>query len=72
MGTKEQEILKQIGKELATLRVQKGISQEALAHTAGLHRAYVGKVERGEKNLTIKTLLKITSALEVTVEVKFL
>lgn len=43
-----------------------GLSQEALAVEAGLDRAYVGKIERGEKNITVAKLLQLSDALEVS------
>lgn len=45
------------------LRLAKGISQEALADLAGLHRTYVGAVERGERNITLINANRIAEAL---------
>ncbi|MBZ9815768.1 helix-turn-helix domain-containing protein [Mesorhizobium sp. CA7] len=50
---------------LRRLRVERGISQDDLALTAGVERAYVGYLERGARNPTIITLEKIATALEV-------
>ncbi len=55
-----------IGREIARIRAERGISQERLAECAGVHRNYVGLVERGERNPTLKTLLAITGALELS------
>ena len=50
-----------------TLRKEKGLSQEELANSCGLHRTYIGSVERGERNVTLSTLEVLSEALEVTV-----
>jgi transcriptional regulator with XRE-family HTH domain len=47
------------------LRLAKGLSQEALADLAGLHRTYVGAVERGERNITLLNANRIAEALGV-------
>jgi transcriptional regulator with XRE-family HTH domain len=47
------------------LRLAKGLSQEALADLAGLHRTYVGAVERGERNITLINANRIAEALGV-------
>ncbi len=54
-----------VGKRLRHYRTSAGYSQEKLAERAGLHPTYIGQVERGEKNLTIESLEKITRALDI-------
>lgn len=46
-------------------RLKKGYSQEELGYRSGLHRTYIGAVERGEKNLTVDTLEKIATGLGI-------
>lgn len=60
-------ILQAFGNHLRTLRVQKELSQERLAELAGLHRTYLGGVERGERNPTLLTLAKIAKALDISI-----
>ncbi len=59
------DIAKTVGKRLRGYRTSIGFSQEKLAEKAGLHPTYIGQVERGEKNLTIESLEKITKALDI-------
>ena len=54
------------GKKVRKERLQRGLSQEKLAEKAGLHRTYIGMIERGEKNITILNIIKIAKALEIT------
>jgi transcriptional regulator with XRE-family HTH domain len=58
--------LVKLGEKVRELRDRKGISQEELAHLAGLDRTYVGGVERGERNPTILSSLKVSGALGVS------
>ena len=55
-----------LGLAIKRLRHQKEISQEQLADLAGLHRTYMGGLERGEKNPTLTTILKVCNAFDIT------
>ncbi len=61
------EINKQIGTRIRKYRLAKGLSQEELAFESDLHRAYIGQIERGEKNIGVQNLQKIATALKVKV-----
>jgi transcriptional regulator with XRE-family HTH domain len=52
-------------RKLKEFRVQKGFSQEELADIAGLHRTYVGSVERGERNISIDNMERLADALDL-------
>ncbi|UCC32789.1 MAG: helix-turn-helix transcriptional regulator [Phycisphaerales bacterium] len=58
--------LVRLGANLRKVREAKGWSQEELAFQCGIHRTYVGSVERGEYNVTILTLRKFTKALGIS------
>lgn len=60
-----------VGREIARIRAARGISQERLAELASLHRNYVGLVERGERNPTLKTLIAVAEALDVSLAEMF-
>ena len=56
-------ILKTFGEKIKMERLKQGLSQEELAHRAGVHRTYIGLVERAEKNITLINIEKISNAL---------
>ncbi len=55
-----------IGRNVRKIREKKGFTQEKLALDAGLNRAYIGYIERGERNPSTDTLVKIAKALKVS------
>lgn len=55
--------LRDLGARLRALRIEAGLSQEDLAYRSGLHRNYIGGIERGERNVGIKAILAICRAL---------
>lgn len=62
-----EELVRLLAANLRALRHAKGLSQEELASACGLHRTYVGSVERRERNVTLSTLETLAEALGVTV-----
>ncbi len=54
-----------VGENLRRLRTDRGLSQEAFADQLGYHRTYVGGVERGERNLTLRTVERLAAVLGV-------
>jgi transcriptional regulator with XRE-family HTH domain len=58
-------VLRNLGDAIRRSRAARGLSQEALAVDAGLDRSYVGGIERGEHNITVMNLKKISVALGV-------
>ena len=59
-------VLEKFGAHLRELRLNKGYSQEEFSRLCGLHRTYIGMIERGEKNVTLKNLQKIAKGLGVS------
>lgn len=60
----EQQQLLLLGEAIRQLRKQKQLSQEALAFAAQIDRSHMGKIERGERNVTLLSVIKIANALE--------
>jgi len=63
---------KQFGERVRKLRLERKLSQEGLAFKAGLHRTYLGAIERGERNLSLRNIAAIAKALGVTLPQLFL
>lgn len=61
------EILIQFGNRVKELRKAQNMSQEDLADAAGLHRTYIGMIERAEKNITLVNIEKIAKALDTPI-----
>jgi transcriptional regulator with XRE-family HTH domain len=53
------------GKRLRDVRERRGLSQEALAGLAGLHRTYVSSIERGQRNVGLDNVIRLAAALDV-------
>lgn len=64
-------ILVLFGRNVQNHRKALGLSQEQLADRAGVHRTYIGMIERAEKNITLVNIEKIAKALEVDIKVLF-
>ena len=63
----KQIILIEFGDKVREFRKEKGYSQEELAYRSGLHRTYIGMIERAEKNITLINIEKIANALEMNI-----
>ncbi len=61
-------VLVSFGQRVQKARKKMGLSQEQLAEKAGLHRTYIGMIERAEKNITLCSIERIANALEVSIQ----
>ena len=61
----EGELQRRIGRNLRAHRVARGISQEAFAEVLRFHRTYMGGIERGERNLTLRSLERIADRVGI-------
>ena len=57
-----------IGERIASLRKAKKLSQQKFSYEADIERSYLTHVEKGRKNISIETLLKITNALKISIQ----
>ena len=61
-------ILKAFGQRVQELRKERNLSQEQLADLAGVHRTYIGMIERAEKNITLCNIERIAKALKLDIK----
>lgn len=59
-------ILEKFGQKIRDERHKQGLSQEELASKAGVHRTYIGMIERAEKNITLENIEKLALALKIS------
>lgn len=62
----KKDVLVKFGKQVRRIRLEQNLSQEELADKAGVHRTYIGMIERAEKNITLENIEKIARALKVS------
>jgi transcriptional regulator with XRE-family HTH domain len=65
------DIKKRFGNRVKTIRLEKGLSQETLAHQAEIDRTYLPGIEKGERNVSITIIEKIAKALNVKISTLF-
>jgi len=63
----KREVLMKFGKRVREERTKLGLSQEKLASRAGVHRTYIGMIERAEKNITLENIQKVCKALNLRI-----
>lgn len=64
----KRDVLIKFGNKVREQRLLLGLSQEELASRAGVHRTYVGMIERAEKNITLTNVEKIAKALKLSID----
>jgi transcriptional regulator with XRE-family HTH domain len=67
----KKDILKKFGDKVRELRLEKGWSQEQLAEETGFHRTYIGMVERGERNLSLKNVEIFANTFKISMNLLF-
>lgn len=60
------ELIAVFAKNLREHRLRRGLTQESLADACELHRTYIGSIERGERNISLRNLAKIANVLQVS------
>ena len=67
LSNMKHEILIKFGKKVRERRAELDLSQEKLASRAGVHRTYIGMIERAEKNITLENIQKVCKALNLKI-----
>ena len=60
-------VLRQLGAAIRAARLERKLSQEALADAAGIDRSHMGKIERGERNVSVLNVARVSAALNLSV-----
>ena len=68
MNLNDRHFLEQLGFRIRELRLARGLTQADLAESCGLHRTFIGSVERGERNVAVLNLRRIAKTLRVPIE----
>jgi transcriptional regulator with XRE-family HTH domain len=71
INIKNDKAIKAFGKRIRELRLSKGLSQEQLANLADVPLSQIGRIERGEVNTTLSTIIVLSDALQVEVKILF-
>ena len=66
------DVLIKFGKKIKELRLQKKWSQEELAYKSDFHRTYIGMVERGERNISLKNINRFANTFEININELFM
>lgn len=64
----KKQIVIKFGQRVRKERIKQGLSQEELAIRAGVHRTYIGMIERAEKNITLENIEKLCKALNLRIQ----
>lgn len=64
---KDRKFLKKLGENIRKYRIQKDISQEELAYRADLDRTYISGIEKGDRNISVITLKKISNVIGIEI-----
>lgn len=70
--TPNNRLLKALGQRIRELRTERGYSQESFADKCGVHRTFMGTVERGESNLSFQNIARVAATLGVPLSTLFL
>jgi transcriptional regulator with XRE-family HTH domain len=62
----EGDLQRAVGRNLRAFRTSRGLSQEAFAEVVGVHRTYMGGLERGERNLTLRSVERLANRLDLS------
>lgn len=71
MAQMDNNISQKFGKRIRKLRMDKGLSQEKLAFLSNMHRTYIGGIERGERNPSLRNIEAVAKALDVSLSALF-